>query len=177
MIRNSDGSPYRAVGSMQQFDPENPDHFLFNSWDEEVIQIGGSPVFYHEVYIQPGTTDKVYLEDRGKIFAPVGIKLWSYYEPVDAQKIVSQFGYDSPDEVVLEFNYRSVLKSIGHPPKIGSRMYTPHKRENWIVVERKVGEFKMWGELRLLLACSRFQESVTTGEGKVSQPKPDFKIN
>jgi len=177
MLKNQDGSCYKTSGSRAQFDPENPELFLFNQWDEEAIKIGGSPIMYHEVYIQSGTVDPQYWEDRGKIFSPIGIQLWCFYEPISSQNFQNAFGYDSPDEVVFEFNYRSVLRILGHPPKVGSRLYTPHKREDWLIATRKVGEFKMWGELRLQLACSRFQESVTTGEGKVTQKKPDFKIN
>ena len=51
------------------------------------------------------------------------------------------------------------------------------KRENWKIVQRNVEEFKLWGELRLQLLSQRFQESRTTGEGKVTQKEPDFKIN
>ena len=66
---------------------------------------------------------------------------------------------------------------MGHPPKIGSRIHTPHKREDWVVVQRNPGDYKLWGEIRLELLCQRFQETVTTGEGKVTQKKPDFRIN
>jgi len=37
--------------------------------------------------------------------------------------------------------------------------------------------FKLWGELRLQVMCIRYQESLTTGEGKVTQRQPDFKVN
>ena len=36
-------------------------------------------------------------------------------------------------------------------------------------IQRNVGDFFLWGELRLTLICQRFQESTTTGEGQVSQ--------
>ena len=39
--------------------------------------------------------------------------------------------------------YRAVLKEIGHPPKIGSRVKTPFLNEDWIIIERKLGEFKL----------------------------------
>ena len=90
---------------------------------------------------------------------------------------MSAFGFDSPDEMMFEFNYKSVLRQIGHPPKIGSRLHTPHLREDWVIVQRMTGEYKLWGSLRLQILCQRFQESTTTGEGKVTQKKPDFKIN
>ena len=68
-IYNNDGTEYKAVGDIRQFDPENPDICLFNLWDEEIIRMGGSPIFYYEVFIQQGTVDPLYWEDRGKIFS------------------------------------------------------------------------------------------------------------
>lgn len=176
-LRNCDGTPYRVSGSIQQFDPENPEHDLFNLWDQEVIGMGGSPIFYYEVFIQRQTIDPLYREDRGKIFSTRPVQLYGYYDPIAAQNYQNMFGLDSPDEIKLEFNYRQVLKAIGHPPKIGSRLFTPHKRENWVIVQRAVGEFKMWGELHLILMCARFQESTTDGSGKPTQRQPDFKLN
>jgi hypothetical protein len=177
MLRNLSGTPYKAIGSLQQFDPENPAHDLFNSWDEEIIKIGGSPIYYYEVFIQRATIDPLYWEDRGKLFSQVPVQLWSFYEPVSQQNFQSTFGLDSPDELMFELNYRAVLKAVGHPPKVGSRIFTPHKRENWLIVQRKLGEYRLWGELRLQLVCERFQEDIITGEGNVTNRAPDFTIN
>lgn len=177
MIKNCDGTPYKVSGSMTQFDPENPEHNLLNSYDQEVIQLFGSPIFYYELFIQKQTIDPLYREDRGKIWASVPIQLFCSYDPIPSQNYISPFGIDSPDEIKFEFNYRAVLKAIGHPPKVGSRLFTPHKRENWVIVQRNVGEFRLWGELRLIIIAQRFQESTTTGEGKLTQPNVDFKLN
>jgi len=170
------GKPYTTVGSIQQFDPENQEHNLFNQWDEEVIRMGGSPVFYYEVFIQKSTVDPIYWEDRGKIFSNNPIQLYGLYEPVPSQNAMTAFGIDSPDEMIFDMNYKSVLRSIGHPPKIGSRLFTPHLSENWVIVQRSIGEHKLWGALRIQILAQRFQESTTTGEGKVTQKKTDFKI-
>jgi hypothetical protein len=175
-LRNCDGTPYRTSSSNQQFDPENPEHSLFNMWDEEIIKIGGSPIFYYEVFIQSGSVDPVYHEDRGKIFSNNPIPLYCLYEPIPSKNQMSAFGIDSPDEMIFEFNYAAVLAAIGHEPKIGSRLYTPHLREDWVIIQRNRGEFKMWGGLRLQILAQKFQESVTTGEGRVTQKTPDFKI-
>ena len=172
-----DGKPYQCVGSIQQFDPENPEHDLFNMWDEEIIRMGGSPIFYYECLIQTATIDPLYREDRGKLWCPEPIQLWANYEPVEQQNFASNFGIDSADEVKFELNYQAVLRAIGHPPKVGSRIQTPHKNENWIIVQRKVGEFKLWGELRLFLVCERWQENTADGLGDMPQKKPDFTIN
>ena len=177
MIRNCDGTPYKPTGTLQQFDPESREQSLFNQWDSEVIELGGSPIFYYELFLQKQTIDPLYREDRGKIWSDKPYKLFGFYEPIPAQNYMNAFGLDAPDEMKFEFNYRTVLKTIGHPPKLGSRLFTPHKREHWVIVQRAVGEFKMWGEIRLILMCQRFQESVTTGEGKVTQPTTDFKLN
>lgn len=177
MIRNCTGTPYRPTGSLQTFNPENPEHGLFNTWDEELIRLGGSPIFYYEVFIQKNTLDPLYREDRGKIWSNNPVQLWTYYDPIASQNYLNMFGIDGPDDIKFEFNYRAVLKALGKPPKIGARLFTPHKRENWQIVQRAVGEFKMWGELHLVLMCQRFSESLTTGEGKVTQQSPDFKLN
>lgn len=176
-IRNPDGSEYRPTGSLQQFDPENLEHDLFNLWDQEVIEMAGSPLFYYDVFINVNSIDELYVEARDKIFSAHPQKIYGYYDPTPSQNMMGVFGVDSPDEMMFEFNYRHVLRSLGHAPKIGSRIYSPHKRENWQVIQRNVEVFKMWGELRLQVMCIRFQESTTTGEGKVTQREPDFKVN
>lgn len=169
MIRNCDGTPYKLSGSLNTFDPKNPEHFLLNSFDSEIVEIAGTPILYFEVFIQKQTIDPLYREDRGKLFSNNPITLNGYYEPIPSQNYMNMFGIDAPDEMQFHFNYRAVLKAIGHPPKIGSRLYTPHKGENWQVIQRNVGDFFLWGELRLIIIAQRFQESITTGEGRVTQ--------
>lgn len=168
-IRNCDGTPYKLSGSLNTFDPLSPEHFLLNSFDSEIVQIAGSPILYYEVFIQNQTIDPLYREDRGKLWSNKPVILNGYYEPIASQNYLNMFGIDAPDEIQFQFNYRAVLQALGHPPKIGSRLYTPQKGENWVIVQRNVGDFFLWGELRLTLITQRFQESVSTGEGNVSQ--------
>lgn len=175
-LLNNDGTPYKLSGSVQQFDPQNPTSDLFNQWDQESIQRGGSPIFYYEVIIQPDMIDPIYLEARNKLFSNNPVQLWCNYEPIPSQNLLNQFGIDAPDEMKFELNYKATLQSIGHPPKIGSRLFTPHLSENWVIIQRNLGEFKMWGVIRLELICQRFQEDVVTGDGKVSQPNIKIKI-
>jgi hypothetical protein len=176
-IFNADGTPYRLSGSLQTFDPDNVEFALFNQYDQESIRLGGSPIYYYEVFIQFQTMDKLYMEDRGKIWSNQPICLYCTYDPIPAQNSMTVFGIDAPDELMFEFNYQEVIKTLGHLPKIGSRLYTPHKRENWVIIQRAVEEFKLWGQIRLQLMCQRFQESLTTGEGKVTQATPDFSVD
>ena len=176
-IRNCDGTPYRLSGSMQVFDPENPELNLLNQWDAELIAFSGTPIFYFECFLQINTIDKLYQEDRGKIFATNPVQLYGYYDPITASNFMNVFGMDGPEELKITFNYRAVLKALGKPPKIGSRLFTPHKRENWVIVSRGVSEFQLWGEFHLILFCQRFQESTTDGSGQQTSKQVDFKLN
>jgi hypothetical protein len=176
-ILNTDGTPFNVSGSLQQFDPTNPEFALFNEWDQEIILMGGTPMYYYEVFIQFQTMDKLYMEDRGKMWSNTPICLYGYYDPIPSQNMMTTFGIDAPDELMFEFNYQDVLSRLGHLPKIGSRIYTPQKREHWIIIQRAVEEFKLWGEMRLQLMCQRFQESLTTSEGAVPQAVPPYSVD
>jgi len=177
-LLNEDGTPYKAIGSIQQFNPENKQHCLFSFWDEEAIRQGGSPIYYYEVFIQINNTfDPIYREDRGKLWSNFPVELWAMYEPIPSQNYQNAYGIDSPDDIIFEMNYDAVIRDLGHLPKPGSRIFTPHLRENWEVISNKTGEFKTWGIIRIQTLCRRWQETVTTGEGKVSQAQPDFKID
>ncbi len=162
---------------MQEFDPENPDIDLMQELDAEQIQFAGSPIEYFEIFIQFQTLDLLYREDRGKIWSNTPIQLYGTYDPITSQNFQNMFGIDAPDELKITFNYRAVLKTLGRPPKLGARIYTPHKRENWVIVQRNLKDFQLWNEFHLELQVMKFQESTTTNEGKVLQPKPDFTID
>lgn len=178
MIKGLNGQPFVLKGSMQEFDPDNQDHALFDRFDQEIIRFGGSPIEYYEIFIQEQTIDPVYLEDRGKLWSNFPITLWGYYEPPEQQNPSTIFGIDTPDEeIVIECNYKSVQEAIGHPPKRGSRIFTPHRQENWIIIDTKLTQFKLWSLLHIALHCRKFQESTTTGEGNASQARPDFMIS
>ena len=169
-----DGKPYKAAGIYRHFDPDNPQLKLFNLWDEDAIRIGGSPIYYYEVFIPSGEIDLTYIESRGKIYSNHPVEIWAVYEPVPAQNVMSVFGIDSMNEMIFECNVSAVLKAIGHMPKIGSRIYTPHLGENWRIIQRNLGEFKMWGALRVQLIAQQFQETATTASGRVTETRPDI---
>lgn len=175
-IYNTDGTRFDVSGNLAQFDPNNPRKDLFNRWDEDVIAIGGSPLFYFEVFIQFQTVDKLYLEDRGKIWSNIPITIYGYYEPVEPQNPSTMHGIDGPSDVMFECNYSAVLRTIGHMPKRGSRINTPHLNENWVIVDTRLAQFQYWSVTHLQLICERFQENLTTGEGDVPQPKPNYTI-
>ena len=173
---NLDGTPYQLRGSTQMFDPLDRTFDLFNLWDQEAIKRGGSPIYYYEVIITPDMIDPVYLEARNKLFAPNPTELWCTYEPIPSQNLLNQFGIDAPDEMKFELNYRAVLKAVGHPPKIGSRVKTPFLNEDWVIIERKLGEFKLYNALRIQLVCQRFQEDAVSGSSVGKTEDADYKI-
>jgi hypothetical protein len=176
MIYRHDGKPYAVAGSRQQFDDANPEHDLFNIWDQESIMIGGSPLFYYELFIDTNQIDPIYLETRTKLFSPTPVQLYCVYEPIASQNNQTPFGIDSPDDMIFELNYRATLNTLGHVPKIGSRLFTPFLKENWVIIERKTGEFKMFGVVRLQLICQRFQEDAVSGTSTNESASVDYKI-
>lgn len=176
-IKNADGSIYQT-SDLQQFDPNNVEHDLFNLWDQEAIEMGGTPIQYFDVFINASSIDELYVEARDKIYSNHPVCMYCYYEPIPSSNVVGAFGIDSPDTIMFEFNYRYVLKTLGKTPKIGARIFTPHRGENWMVAQKGVEVFKLWGELRLQVFCVRFPESLTTANGKVTEPrKSDYKVN
>lgn len=170
-----DGKPYQTSGKLQAYNPDDPQHALFNLWDEDSIRMGGSPIYYYEMHLSPGEIDTDYWEGRSKLYSPKPIELWAVYEPLPSQNYMSAFGMDSLNTLSFELNAKAVLRDLGHLPKIGSRIYTPHRGENWEIIQRGFGEFRMWGVLRLTLFVGQFQESVTTSGGKVTQNRPPIK--
>ncbi len=169
MIRNSDGTPYTLDDCFRFYNDKDKAQELFDSWDSELIKIGGSPILYYEILIPPSTIDMIYWESRGKMWGPP-VQLFTTYEPIRSQNYQDMFGIDSPDQSIsFELNNTETLNILGHHPKIGSRLYTPHKGEHWEIIQRNLDQFQNWGEVRLILICDRFQESLTTNDGKATQ--------
>lgn len=175
-IRNNDGTPWKPAGVLNLSDPNDTAHELFNLFDSESIMIGGIQIYYFEVFIQLQTVDRLYLEDRGKLWSPNPIQLYCFYEPPEQQTPSTAFGLDAPDEVIIELNYQAFLQAVGHPPKRGSRIYTPHRGENWVIIDTRLTEFKFWGALRLQLICQKWSESTTTSENTTNKDLPNYTI-
>lgn len=174
---NPDGTPYKLKGEITAYDPKNPSIELFNKWDAEAIKIAGIPILYYEVFIQSNTLDPLYLEDRGKLFSPFPVQLYAFYTPLPTQNHQSEFGIDSLEEAEFQLNYADVLNRVGHIPKVGSRIFSPNRSQHWQIVQATLDDFQLWDKIRLKLYCAPFQESTTTGGGKVTKDRPDYEIN
>lgn len=170
-IKNSDGSTFKLTGSLQRFDPLSPVVSLFNQYDQEVIQLYGSPLYYYEVHIQLPNIDPLYIEDRSKLWSPNYITFFATYEPIEQQNPSGQFGIDGIGEVVFEANTQAIVAAIGHMPKRGSRIHSPHLGEDWVIVDTRVTQFAFWGALHLQIVCERFQESLSDASSTVPTPK------
>jgi hypothetical protein len=173
-IYNADGTPFSPVGSLVQFDPGNPDYALFNSYDQDAIMIGGSPLEYYEVFINITSMDQLYLEARDKLWSPNPVQIYGYYDPIEPQNPSTAFGIDGPGDVMFECNRSAVQQAIGHMPKRGSKIQTPHLNEYWVIVDVRLAQFQLWGALHVQLICERFQENIS--DVKTDMPRPDFTI-
>ena len=165
-----------ACGTRRQFRPDAPEHRLLNMWDEESIEIGGSPIYYYEVIIPTAKIDRLYLECRSKLYNNFPVELWATYDPQPQNKVRGPFGWDSQQDNTFELNWEETLKRIGHPPKVGSRIWTPHLNEDWALVSTQLDLFQMWGKIRVKFVCQRFQEVLTTGEGTVTKSHPSIQM-
>jgi hypothetical protein len=169
-ILKPDGTPYTTRGSLQQFSPTGNTHDLFNRYNREIIEAGGSPVHYYEVFIPTGSIDKVFVESKNKVWSQHPVEFTAIYEPLNPQLAMTIFGPNSIDQpMVFYTNYQSFLDKIGHPPVLGSRLYTPQLKEHWEILDRRTSGYQNWGVVTLEIHCKRFQESLTTGEGRVTQ--------
>lgn len=179
-LLNPDGTPYQ-LGALRAYNPSSPEYELFNEWDAESIRQGGSPIYYHELTFASSQVDPVYQEVRSKLWNPHPVELWCYYEPIPSQNALGVAGIDSMDEMVFECNWKDVLDRLGRYgmglPKPGSRIRSPHLNEDWELVQAALGEFRGWQAIRVQLICKRFQESLTTGEGRVTQGATPYRID
>ncbi len=177
-IYNPDGTPYQPKGSLQQFDPQGSAHDLFNRFNREIIEIGGSPVFYYEMFVGSQDIDHLFIEARNKMWSQHPVEFMAMYDPASPTMAMTMYGPDAGNNAMVFYtNYQHFLDKIGHPPVIGSRIHTPQLRENWKIMDRRTSGYQNWGVVTLEIHCVRFQESLTTGEGKVSQdstPKYDI---
>lgn len=173
-LLGNDGRPYQPLGKLAAYNPNSAQNKLFSQFDAEAIRLGGSPILYYECLIQFSTLDKLYMEDRGKVFSPCPIQLYAYYEPPDQVASSGIFGVDTPDmEAIFETNSDATIAAIGHPPKVGSRIYTPHLCEDWVLVDRRQAEFKGWGALHYILHCTKWLPNRTDQTDRFTHNNPN----
>jgi len=176
-VFNKDGSAYKPNGSLVQFDPTNPNHDLFNKVDQENILLGGSSLLYRKILIQFETMDRLYLEDRSKLWNPSPVEIFGVYEPVEPQNPSIVHGIDSGESsVMFTCNYRAVLQALGEQPTRGSIIFTPHLKENWVIVDVRLSEFQYWGALHVNLISEKFTKSLTDSSTIIPEIKTNYTV-
>jgi hypothetical protein len=139
-----------------------------------LIQSYGSPIYLYEVFISISSMDQLYLEDRGKLWCPNPIQLFALYEPIEPQNPSTAFGIDGIGDVVFTCNSQAVFQALGHWPKRGSRIQTPHLNEFWVIVDYRLTTFQLWSALNISIIAEKFQENIS--DVKNDQPAPQFTI-
>jgi hypothetical protein len=167
MIRDACGKPYQLSGSLQMFDQNNPDLAMLHSINAELYRIYGSPALFFPILINVDNVDKLWIEDRTKLWAP-GIEIFVLYTPLPAVFQQGQFGIDGPMDLVLETHNQSLIAALGQAPRIGSKIFLPLKREWFVLTAAQNENFALWNQFGINLICQRFQETVTDASGSPS---------
>jgi hypothetical protein len=160
MIRDACGKPYQVSGSLQTFDQNNPDLNLMHRLNDELYRIYGSPALFYPILINVDNVDKLYIEDRTKLWGP-GIEIFVLYTPMPSVFKQDMFGIEGQMDVMLECHNLSLIQALGQAPRIGSKIFLPLKREWFQVVSAQNDKFYMWNQFGINLICQRFQETLT----------------
>lgn len=186
MIYKENGSPYKLTGNIKTFDPQNVDHDLVNSIDQEIICISGAPVEYYKVIID-GRVDELYLEQRQKMFLTKPFSLMAVYEPPPTEQNLGPWTIDSIEEILFNFNKKYFLDIVGERPREGSIVRTCDENIYWEIIQVNINtpneDRMIWGKQRYTVFCRKYQASVTdyspSDEGREEwehgNPKP-YKI-
>jgi hypothetical protein len=164
MLRNKDGSPYKLNGSVNNYDPSNPDHDLMDSVDKEQIESSGAPIEYYRVIVD-SNVDQLYHEQRQKVYLQEPILMKAVWEPVSPIWNDISVGFSSEESMVFSFNRKEFIEKVGEMPRIGSIIKTCDEGMFWEIVNRNVNveneDRKMWGKHRINAVCVKYQATVT----------------
>ncbi len=171
-IYKADGTPYELNQDVRAYKPNSPEQQLLDEWDQEQIERNGAPLEYFDVFIDSNSIDPLYIESRNKVYSPIPIILWGFNIPNPSTFSMGIFGPDGADEALFEFNHAYLMSKLGFLPKPGARIFSPQKRENWVVEQSNTEISALHKIMRVQVFCHRFQESRTTSSGKVTQKSP-----
>lgn len=120
-----------------------------------------------------GYADELFIKGSGRIITHVNQKTQKRTELRGIYEIPiykhDPFGIDSPDEMNVEFGYKTLLDKIGYLPKICDRpnpeeWFLDHRGNQWVLIGRQAKDNFYLGESRIVLTLQRYQESLTTSE-------------
>lgn len=134
------------------FHDNNPDIGYFNRIDQEVIELGGSDFYYIKWY-QSDNYDKLYEEDREKVYASEKILIRGHYPPMPLVQEMSKFGVNFGNDQQFTFNKDYILKKIGREPKPGDIIQPRFQNVYFEVKEVQDQGFQVYGVYHLVLSA------------------------
>ena len=161
VIKNSDGSTYNIGGieSLKNYRPDGQDIPLLDKWDQEQIELAGSPVIYYPCYIDTNY-DTLYMESIDSIIAQEGFEMTSKFDPVRPVQNLGAFGIDSPDEVVFNFNLTKWREIVKEMPRIKSLIFAKWDKTWWEVIQNDQEQsYQLWSKYRLQVVTRKYQYS------------------
>lgn len=128
----------------------------------------GEPVFFTGVVVEKrNDKDDLYLETQEVCMHESKCVYGSYESPYQNGKN-SYFGIDVPDEIELEFNAKSLIKTLQRYPKQGELLYFENAR--WLIDETAHKHNRYLGKYRIIMRCHQYVIS-ETNRGKVNVQK------
>lgn len=182
MIKNPDGTPYE-LGQIGHYDHKNPDHELFDSYDQEMIDIAGADIDYYRVVVD-SNVDPIYHEQRQKLFLQQPVRLQSVWEPATPAWGDIGVGWSSEESMMFSFNLPDFLEKVKEMPRIGSLILTCDEGVYWEIVNTQINvpeSRKMWGKHRIIVQATKHQGTITdyspSGQGRESAESGKKPIN
>ena len=134
------------------FNENNPDIQYFNKMDQEIIELGGSDMYYIKWY-QSDNYDKLFEEDREKLYGPEKILLRGHYPPIPLNQEMSKFGVNFGNDQQFTFNKDYLLKKLGCEPKPGDIIQPRFQNVYFEIKEVQDQGFQVYGVYHLVLSA------------------------
>lgn len=134
---------------LSPYGDNNPDVNLFNSLDQEIIEHGGSDLYYIK-FMRSENYDTLYEEDRDKVYSNKTI-LRGHYNPMPFAQEMSQFGIDIKNDQSFVFNKDYIMKKLGRAPIAGDIIQPRFQNVFFEITEVKDESFHLYGVYHLTL--------------------------
>jgi hypothetical protein len=131
------------------FGENNQDIEYFNSVDQEVIELGGSDMYYIK-FMRSENFDELYEEDRDKVYANKLI-IRGHYTPAPIGQEITQFGITLSNDQRFVFNKDYLKKKLGRLPIAGDIIQPRFQNIYFQIHQVDEEAFNIWGVYHLSL--------------------------